>query len=524
MKRIACVIFLLSVATTAFAQLRESVSVEVVQVPVYVTSHGMAVSGLTRDNFRLLINGKAQSIDYFDLIDFNGPPAGETSDLRQRRLYLLVFDLTFSSANSLRRAQKAAEQMVDGSTPGDTFGIATLTPSLGAAVVVPFSQDRPAVVNAVRNLRLTALPDPLRLALTPAERAGIAGGRIVGGGGSLPADAEEAALRDSERNAERDMVEDEIGDLGELAERLAPLEGVKHVVLLSAGFDSSLIHGVQRRRDLSDIRQGPLDFRRFSETADRRNLSLGPGLMEAILRLNETFARSSVFLDAIDIGGLRPMQQIVDNESLYALTRGSGGEVVDRRNDLAGAMTLLTNLQRFVYVLSFNARNTGRNDNKIVVKLVDAPRGAHASYRTSYSAVVDPPDSSDPIRLADIVVNDIPQTGVTTKASVETAPLKATVNIEVAGGELAAQANGMTLQGQALIYIFSGPGAVAFDRKEITIEPQAVTALASQSVRLSQTFDLAPGRYVAKALIRFGVNGSLGFSRADFTVPPTASP
>ena len=491
---------------------------------MYVTAHGTAVSGLTRDNFRLFINGKAQSIDYFDRIDFNGPPAGETSDLRQRRLYLLVFDLTFSSANSLRRAQKAAEQMVDASTPGDTFGIATLTPSRGAAVVVPFSQDRPAVVNAVRNLRLTSLADPLRLALTPAERAGIAGGRIVGGGGSLPAEAEEAALRDSERSGERDMVEDEIGDLGELAVRLAPLEGVKHVVLLSTGFDSSLIHGVQRPRDLSDIRQGPLDFRRFSQTADRRNLSLGPGLMEAIQRLNETFARSSVFLDAIDIGGLRPMQQIVDNESLYALTRGSGGEVVDRRNDLVGAMTLLTNLQRFVYVLSFTARNTGRNVNKIVVKLVNAPHGANASYRASYTVVVDPPDTGDPLRLADIVVNDIPQTGVTTKASVDTAPRKATVNIEVAGGELAAQANGMTLEGQALIYIFSGPGAVAFDRKEITIEPQAMTALASRSVRLSQTFDLPPGRYVAKALIRFGVNGSLGFSRADFTVPPTASP
>ena len=521
MKRTACVVFFL-LGSTAFAQLRESVSVEVVQVPVYVTAQGTAISGLTRDNFRLFINGKAQSIDYFDRIDFNGLPAGETSDLRQRRLYLLVFDLTFSSANSLRRAQKAAEKMVDAATPGDTFGIATLTPARGAAVVVPFSQDRPAVVNAVRNLRLTRLPDPLRLSLTLAERAGIAGGRIVGGGDSLPINAEEAAMGNSERNAERDMIEDEIGDLGELAVRLAPLEGVKHVVLLSTGFDSSLIHGVQRRRDLSDIRQGPLDFRRFSQTADRRNLSLGAALMEAIQRLNETFARSSVFLDAIDIGGLRPKQQMADNESLYALTRGSGGEVVDRRNDLADALTHLTNLQSVVYLLSFNARNTGRDNNKIVVKLVNAPPAARASYRASYATVVDPPDTSDPLRLADIVVNDIPQTGVTTKASVDTAPRKATVNIEVAGGELAAEANGMTLQGQALIYIFSGLGAVAFDRKEITIEPQAMTALASRSVRLSQTFDLPPGRYVAKALIRFGVNDSLGFSRADFTVP--ASP
>ena len=45
---------------------------------------------------RLFVNAKLQSIDYFDVIDFATLSAEEARDPRQRRLYLLVFDLSFS--------------------------------------------------------------------------------------------------------------------------------------------------------------------------------------------------------------------------------------------------------------------------------------------------------------------------------------------------------------------------------------------------------------------------------------------
>lgn len=510
MRQLACVVLLLVVLVpSALAQVSERATVEVIQIPVYVTGHGAAVADLTRDNFRLFVNGKPQPIDYFDVVDFERLSPEDARDPRQRRLYLLVFDISFSSANSLQRAQKAAEKMIESAGESDTFGIATLVPRLGVDVVVPFSRDRLALVRAIRKLRPSRMPDPLRLALTPSEREGIASGTSFGGIAGMLGNVQEDALNDFEVNIVQELIEHAIGDLADVAARLAPLEGIKHVVLLSTGFDAALIHGVRS----PGSRYGGFD------RARQANLGFSVEVLGAIRRMHDTFTSSSVFLDAIDIGGLRPMQRSSDNEALYALTRDTGGEVVDRRNDLAGAMKHLVHLQRVAYVLAFNAPKTDRAQNKITVKLVNAPRGSRASYRESYASEMDPPDSGDSLRLADIVMNDIPQTGVTTTAHVDAGPRKATLQVDVAAHEVMAQAGGMTLEAEALLYIFSGSGAIAFDRKQITIEPRAMTSLESAPLRVSHTFDLPPGRYAAKALIRFGFNGSLGFARADFTVP-----
>ena len=507
MRSLLCALCVLC-ASVVNAQLTERTTVEVIQVPVYVTSSGQAVNGLTKENFRLFVNGKSQAIDYFDAVDYARLSPEDAKDPRQRRLYLLVFDTSFSSANSLQRAQKAAEKIIDSGRDSDTFGIGTLAPFRGVEVVVPFTRDRLALVRAIRNLRPSRMGDPLHLALSPAEREGVASGTSVVVG--TLANAQESAMLDSQSQIAKQVIEDAIGNLADAAVRLAPLEGIKHVVLLSAGFDASLMHGVSSRRNPWNTQQRPRD----PEVA--ANLGFDPRLLGALRSMHETFTSSGVFLDAIDIAGLRPMQTAWDNEALYALTRDTGGEVVDKRNDLASAMQHLVNLQSVAYVLAFNAPKSNQRLNKISVKLVSVPRGSHASYRESYATEPDPPDAGDPLRLADIVMNDIPQTGVTTAAHVE----NSTVNVDIAGGELVAQAAGMTIEGEALLYIFSGSGAVAFDRKQFSVEPRAFAALTSQPLRLSHTFELPPGRYVAKALIRFGFNNALGFARTEeFSIP-----
>jgi len=499
MKALAFTVLLFTLAPFASAQLSESTTVEVIQVPVYVIAHGAAVSNLTRDNFRLFVNGKPQAIDYFDVVDFTTVAADANRDPRQRRLYVLMFDLMFSSPNALHRAQKAAERIIEAGEAIDTFAIATLSMDNGADVIVPFTRDRQALLRAVANLRPSRMNDPLRLALTPAERAGVISGRGLYGGSMGDVDG----LDEHEREMVRDAIEDAVGDLADLAVRLEPLEGVKHVVLLSSGFDASLIHGVQAL----DPRQRP-------------TMNFGSRLIDAVRKMNQTFTGASVFLDAIDIGGLRPFQRVFDNEVLYTLTRETGGAVIDRSNDLAGGMQALVKQQRVVYLLSFRAPERRRDENTISVSLTGAPSGARASYRRSFRSEPDPPDSGDPLRLADIVMNDIPQTGVTTKLHVEPSAGKAETDVEVSAGELAGQTGGMTVTGEVLLYVFSGPKAVAFTRKEMTIEPRAMAALAGTPVRLAQSFDLPPGNYTAKVLVRFPVNGALGFARSEFSVPP----
>src|SRR6266542_3846348 len=93
-----CLVLLLA-AFPLFAAHREVQNVEVVQVPVYVSTTDGVVTGLTRDNFELRVNGKTQPFEYFDVIDF-GKVGREApvvhADLRQRRLYVLLFDLYYA--------------------------------------------------------------------------------------------------------------------------------------------------------------------------------------------------------------------------------------------------------------------------------------------------------------------------------------------------------------------------------------------------------------------------------------------
>src|SRR6185436_18241596 len=97
-RRVALFLFLLASLSTT-AQHRESVTVEVIDVPVYVVSGKEPVRNLTRDDFELFVNGKRTAIEYFDTVGDAAPPgaAGARPVLRERRLFVLLFDLAFTS-------------------------------------------------------------------------------------------------------------------------------------------------------------------------------------------------------------------------------------------------------------------------------------------------------------------------------------------------------------------------------------------------------------------------------------------
>src|SRR5579884_1640624 len=211
------VLILALIASGALAQVRETTTVEVVNVPVYVTANNAPVTSLTRDNFELYVNGKPQSIDYFDVIDY-ATLSPEEHDVRQRRLYMLVFD-ELSPPNALNRARNAALQFIDKAAPNETIGIATMD-LRGLKIVVPFTRDHVAVERGVRELNLTNVNDPLHLQVAPDSAPPWRG--------KLRDPMGEASLFDPELSA-TEIVDNEIANLADLADRLAGMEGQKHV-------------------------------------------------------------------------------------------------------------------------------------------------------------------------------------------------------------------------------------------------------------------------------------------------------
>ena len=495
-------------AAPALAQVRETTTVEVVEVPVYVSANGAPVGGLTKDNFELFINGKRQAIDYFDVTDYATLSPEQSHDVRQRRLYMLVFDL-LSPANALRRARKAALEFIDGVAPNETIGISTFNVD-GLKVVLPFSRDRAAVERAIRQLDLSNVNDPLHLTVGPAER-----GNNDGWNGRLRDPMADSSLFNPEHTVAA-VAEDEVAFLTDLADRLAGMEGQKHVVLLSAGFDSFALHGVRDRATPGDVRFGSVDDWRHGRGAPMANMAL----IREIDGLHAAYAAAGVFLDAIDIGGLRYFQSTLSNDSLYTLVHDTGGRVIDRRNDLTQAMQTLTEFSRVVYTLGFRAVNTGRDENKIRVNLVNVSRGLQASYRRTYKSGGAQIDTGDMLLLADIIQNDIPQNGVTANVTASPNARGADVEVVLPGRELLAHAGGGVIGAKVMLYVMSGRGVVAFKIKRLDIDiSKAEAGLREGPVHVRGAFELPPGNYAAKVVVRMDTTGALGFGRADVVIP-----
>jgi len=530
-------VLILAATPIAYSQqAKETTTVEVVQIPVYVTSYGASVRGLTRDDFTLRVNGRKHQIDYFDVVDFKSLSEEQMRDPRQRRLYVLTFDLANMAPFAMLRARNAAEEYLSAAQPSDYFAIALLNRYNEFEFIVPFTRDQVALRRAVASFSTSSTGDPLHLTVSSGDRIGL-----------INDDA--STIQDLRRMGEsqtaafvadigRRRVDDQFETLGEVAKRLAPLEGYKHIVLLSRGFDSYLMMNGATGLTGS-ILEGPrsgtmqqvtaLPTSSFNGTSSpnytrvREFNGFDSRLLESHLQMQKKFSSAGVFLDAIDIEGLRPAGRGSSNESLHFLVADTG-ELVEHRNDLKAAMQRLTDSQQVVYVLGFHAANTGRKQNSISVDVAGAPRGSYVNYRESYSSIADKPSSTDALRLADIVTNDIPQNGISMAAEVTPASKKATVKIALPGQELLAIADGdAVVKGDALLYVFAGQTAVAFEKKAINVDVnQARTSgLDGRNVELSQSFDLPPGGYALKVLVRLvraDGRDTLAFARKDFTV------
>jgi VWFA-related protein len=500
------------VALSAAAQVQESVTVQIVQVPVYITtSDGHPVTGLTKDAFQLSVDGNPQPIEYFDVVDFAAAPAGSQPverPRRERRLYLLLFDLTFGTPGKIARAQRAAEQAVAHSNPAtDFFAVATYSSNRGVHFLSPFLSERAAIARAIFTLKSSAANDPLGVSMASAERAQWMSTMELGGAVSGADDDISPFLGDEVKEilqggqAHQDMmkvpgnhlIEFQIEALGEAAARLAPLEGQKHLLVFSEGFDSTR---------LTDIK------------AKGRPPNLDAHMLDLVKKMHETFVSAGVTLDSVDIQGLRPTISDLGNDALYMLSRDTGGRVIANRNNLVEAVDTLMQAERTVYLLGF--RQGDRKHGRITVHVSGLPHGAEVSYREGFGYV--PQKAAlDSLQLADILINDIPQSGVSLSAGVRTSESGAEVAVSFSRAEVVPQLAEASPSAELLFYIFDQHGAaVAFKAKRISFT--GAGKVASGYLTVLEPFDLPKGKYTTKVLLRITGTRSLGFVRRDFAV------
>ena len=496
--RVASLAVLLLVVPLFAQRYDDTITVNVVDVPVYVERFGRPITGLTREDFELYVNGKPHPIEYFDVMEEGAPEeavpesASVPVDLKRRRLIVLLFDVS-APPHALQRARKAAANYVAGGAPGDTFAVATVSWP-GVLFIVPFTNDRVAVQRAIATLRPSRARDPFRVATLDVERTWGDAGDIRGG---HPGDFQPPAIAGGYVGAAIDIDGAQydfssrglIENLIDLADRLAALEGLKEVVLLSEG------------------------------NGDPSAGFTWAGQRASQIRLHRRYRAAGVILNAVDIstpsapGGLamisRPvgggMPNLMTSGFLWALARDTGGIATS-------SLPELQKRHRVGYLIGFRPP-AGKKNNSIHVNVKDVPFLTDVRYRKSYTLGQEPKDEG--LFLADTLLNDIPQNGVT----LDLKRNGSWVAASIPGVELLAM-NEHRVSLDVYLYVFDEQNQpVAWNRLQIAVDlDKGREFLSTNPYTMGQEFQLEPGRYVAKALVRIAGSDRIGFKRIEFEV------
>lgn len=532
------------------AQVRESVTVTVVEVPVTVVDrNGQPVRGLTRDQFQLFVDGKKTDITGFEMLDMAtlDEPREQAPDVAQApipkaafRNFLLLFDLSGSSPGSTGRAQAAAVEFVTKQMKRrDLCAVATFDVDKGTQLLTSFTSDRELLQHAIANLvrpDVIIVADALRLAV-PA-RVDAHTNRTVRGLDDRREAVRDAIIDVNARSSRahqdylRGRISTELQDLGKLALMIDKQPGQKQVILLSEGFDAELVQGKK-------LTEGSQTLQERNENETQTAIDRGEiwkvsseeryGSSHAAFEIREMallFRRSDVILHAIDVRGLRGEIDIANglerssNEGLHLLTRPTGGTVFENAADLRKGFQDVLDKQDVVYVLSFEARRTldAGEFHEITVK-VPAARGGRVTHRAGYYEPSSYPESqfAQTLSLAGILMTDVEKKDVPLTITATPLPSQANVPvmIEIPGDALVKEGAEGVVTADLYVYAFDIQNTVRdFLQQRLGVDlVKNGERLRNGSLRYVSTLELPPGKYMIKALVRVDESGRVGLSR-----------
>jgi len=546
MKRPVSVLAVSILAISVFAQVKETVNVYLVEVPVTVVdSSGNPIRGLTAANFEIIDSGTKRQITAFDKIDFASPEAvSAISPLNPsaRRQFMLLFDLTNSSPNALARAQEAGRKFVaENVQPRDLVAVGTIEAERGFRLLTAFTTDRQLVASAIAEPGSFRGNDPLQIANQAVLYEVTANQPVSGssGGGREAKAAADEEMVLMQRNvthqneaAVRARVERQVDALGALAKMLRAVPGRKQIVFLSEGFDPKYIQGRDARASQEQAADNEQVLHGQVYNVDSDAIFGNTGSMTMLDRMAQYFRQSDVVLHALDIQGVRVQNtvqggvSINSNAGLFLLARPTGGDVFQNTNDLKNNFQRMLRQQEVVYVLGFQAptQKPGTFHN-LKVKLLNVP-GGRVSHRAGYYEGGGESPAERMLSNAEIIVNDIPQTDVHLNALSAAFPtsgknLQVPVILEINGNDLVKDVRGNAVKVEIFVYAFDSDGIVR-DRlyQNLSLDLKKVgDRLRASGLKYYGTLSLPPGTYAVKSLVRSIDTDRRGFGRTDIVVP-----
>jgi VWFA-related protein len=560
------VLSLLAAFTLSAQKIGETVLVQVVEVPVTVVgSDGKPVRGLTRADFELFDEGKKIPIDYFEMVDMKALAAGKDASAPPAiatRNFLLLFDLANSAPGTVGRAGAAAKEFVVSQLgPRDLAAVATMTAEEGLKVVTSFTSDRKMLTAAIESLgdpRYFKVADPLMISfkdtssLTAAamdvatastERQRFAAERqfekMAAREELLDPTLANKARQQSSNTEARNRLRIQLDNMGAVARMLDRLHGRKQVILLSEGFDPTLVRGQETRTDAAQQEE---DRKRmlgevWSLDSDQR---FGSGIAARdVGEMVQVFRRSDVVLHAIDIKGLRGNSDAASsgsaasksNESLFMLTRPTGGTVFQNSNDFTDTFARMLEQQEVVYLLGFRATGGANPGGFHDLKVKTSARGARVSHRAGYFEPSPYATNLEKtLSTAEILLTDAPLRDIDVRISATTIPgpdgkARVPVFVEIDGASFLEGLFGTNATANLFIYAFDAKNNVHdYLTQRISLDLTTARDALSNGLRYFGTLRLEPGEYAVKVVARVEDSNRAGFVRTNVRVPEFGRP
>jgi VWFA-related protein len=530
---------------------RENARVSVVEVPVTVTGRdGKPVKGLTAADFELEEDGRRQAIASVDVVDLaRHPGTAAASDLPPlaRRHFLFLFDFTFATANETARSREAAARFVgSGLSPDDFAAVATLSAERGARLELTFTSDRGQIIQAIQSVGLPnptdRQNDPLAFAFSlPGDSRLIVQEGYAAKPNVVDANSTQKIIAAIGQRVADDYtvtrVQRHLSDMSSLATALDLVRGRKTVLYFSEGFESRLLFGsIAHEKSLEQTsadNDAMISGAAWSIDVDRRYANAP--MQRQLSGLTEVLRRADCVVYPIDIAGLResgsgPLGQSGRGEDfLFALARGTGGELLGNGNDLSEQIARIAERTSLVYVLTYRPASEPREGAYHALRVRTRVKGARVSARAGYyerSSFGALSPLQRRLAAADILAHEIPVSDISARVLAAAHPgekglASVPVLVAVDGGSLLAGQKGNRLSTEIFAYATDAENGIRdFFAQTVTLDlSSARERLERGGLKFWGQLALPAGDYRIRVLVRNAETGRMGLVLESVRVP-----
>lgn len=415
--------------------LEYKVEVVLIEIPVYIVDkQGNPVLDLKKEDFTLYEDGKKQKITHFALIQNDSP---EIASLARRypaarRQLFLLFDLSFSSPRGILKAREAGLKFIkENIFPHDLVAVATSSVLHGIQILTNFTNDKDQLESAVDSLGLyqttQSVKGPAGFIFTPvvAPQVEATGQRETTQQrmGSLEDQLATMAqqLRKAKWEDYKGYVQDYVGAFKTLGQALNIIQGRKHLLLFSEGFDIKVLTG-KTLKELSDETEAISADRVAISRADRDRFG-DPTIRLALDQALKHVASSDCLIHTIDVGGLRATGDIDDTQekdiylshrrgqdTLHLFSADTGGTAYRNVNELDKPLEDLLNLTNSYYLLGYYPSEKKKEGKFRKLKIEVLRPKLKVSYRKGYfeeKSYEKYTDFEKRLQLAELITKDV---------------------------------------------------------------------------------------------------------------------